>query len=105
MVGLFVVITCAALNVAGIRVVGVACLWLFFVCVRQVALGGVLSGVDVGVWDVQRGGDELFAVAAGDGAGWDAAKGAWQDTFEDAGAVGRDCGVGDRMGALLGIGI
>src|SRR5260221_4244177 len=39
MVGLFVVITCAALNVAGIRVAGITSLWLFFFVSMAVAPG------------------------------------------------------------------
>jgi amino acid transporter len=43
MVGLFVVITCAALNVAGIRVVGITSLWLFFLLSAPFALIVLLS--------------------------------------------------------------
>src|SRR5258707_2007368 len=43
MVGLFVVITCAALNVAGIRVVGITSLWLFFLLSTPFALIVLLS--------------------------------------------------------------
>ena len=43
MVGLFVVITCAALNVAGIRVVGITSLWLFFLLSMPFALIVLLS--------------------------------------------------------------
>src|SRR5258708_2132830 len=71
-------------------------------------LAGIFAGAgrdDERVWDVQCAGDELFAAAVGDGTGWDAAQGVWQDAFEDAGAIGRDCSAGDWMGALLGIGI
>jgi len=73
--GLFVVITCAALNLAGIRVVGITSLWLFFLLsapfavivalapMRAGALGagthateagaglGLLSGVLVAMWN------------------------------------------------------
>ncbi len=72
--GLFVVVTCAALNVAGIRVVGITSLWLFFMLsapfalivvlapMRASALGGVhasetgaglglLGGVLVAMWN------------------------------------------------------
>ena len=38
MVGLFVVVTCAALNIAGIRVVGMTSLWLFFLLSMPFAL-------------------------------------------------------------------
>jgi len=43
MVGLFVVIACAALNVAGIRVVGLTSLWLFFLLSMPFALIVLLS--------------------------------------------------------------
>jgi len=42
---------------------------------------------------------------AGDGAGWDVAESVWQDALEDASAVGGNCGAGDGLGALPGIGI
>jgi amino acid transporter len=38
MVGLFLVVTCAALNIAGIRVVGITSLWLFFLLSMPFAL-------------------------------------------------------------------
>ena len=41
--GLFVVITCAALNLAGIRVVGITSLWLFFMLSAPFALIVVLA--------------------------------------------------------------
>jgi amino acid transporter len=41
--GLFVVVTCAALNVAGIRVVGITSLWLFFLLSAPFALIVVLA--------------------------------------------------------------
>ena len=41
--GLFVVVTCAALNLAGIRVVGMTSLWLFFLLSAPFALVVVLS--------------------------------------------------------------
>jgi amino acid transporter len=43
MVGLFVVVACAALNVAGIRVVGLTSLWLFFLLSMPFALIVLLS--------------------------------------------------------------
>ena len=43
MVGLFVVVTCAALNIAGIRVVGITSLWLFFLLSMPFALIVLLS--------------------------------------------------------------
>jgi len=41
--GLFVVVSCAALNLAGIRVVGVTSLWLFFLLSAPFALVVVLA--------------------------------------------------------------
>src|SRR5207253_2064404 len=41
--GLFVVISCAALNLAGIRVVGITSLWLFFLLSVPFALIVVLA--------------------------------------------------------------
>jgi len=46
--GLFVVITCAALNLAGIRVVGITSLWLFFLLSAPFALIVVLAPVRAG---------------------------------------------------------
>jgi amino acid transporter len=46
--GLFVVITCAALNLAGIRVVGITSLWLFFLLSAPFALVVVLAPVRAG---------------------------------------------------------
>ena len=43
MVGLFVVVACAALNIAGIRVVGLTSLWLFFLLSMPFALIVLLS--------------------------------------------------------------
>jgi amino acid transporter len=43
MVGLFVVVSCAALNIAGIRVVGLTSLWLFFLLSVPFALIVLLS--------------------------------------------------------------
>jgi len=43
MVGLFVVMACAALNIAGIRVVGITSLWLFFLLSMPFALVVLLS--------------------------------------------------------------
>jgi len=43
MVGLFVVVACAALNIAGIRVVGITSLWLFFLLSTPFALIVLLS--------------------------------------------------------------
>ena len=46
--GLFVVVTCAALNLAGIRVVGVTSLWLFFLLSAPFALVVVLAPFKLG---------------------------------------------------------
>ena len=46
--GLFVVVTCAALNLAGIRVVGITSLWLFFLLSAPFALVVVLAPLKVG---------------------------------------------------------
>jgi amino acid transporter len=46
--GLFVVITCAALNLAGIRVVGITSLWLFFLLSAPFALVVVLAPLKAG---------------------------------------------------------
>jgi len=46
--GLFVVGTCAALNLAGIRVVGMTSLWLFFLLSAQFALVVVLAPFNMG---------------------------------------------------------
>jgi amino acid transporter len=48
MAGLFVVVTCAALNLAGIRVVGITSLWLFFLLSAPFALIVVLAPFRVG---------------------------------------------------------
>jgi amino acid transporter len=47
--GLFVVITCAALNLAGIRVVGITSLWLFFLLSAPFAVVVVLTPMRAGV--------------------------------------------------------
>jgi len=46
--GLFVVLTCAALNLAGIRVVGITSLWLFFLLSAPFALVVVLAPLKYG---------------------------------------------------------
>jgi amino acid transporter len=48
--GLFVVVTCAALNLAGIRVVGITSLWLFFVLSLPFGLIVLLSPVRAGAF-------------------------------------------------------
>src|SRR5260370_6499736 len=46
--GLFVVATCAALNLAGVRVVGITSLWLFFLLSAPFALVVVLAPFKLG---------------------------------------------------------
>ena len=46
--GLFVVVTCAALNLAGVRLVGLTSLWLFFLLSAPFALVVVLAPFKVG---------------------------------------------------------
>src|SRR2546425_10456096 len=46
--GLFVVVTCAALNLAGIRVVGITSLWLFFLLSAPFALIVVMAPFKMG---------------------------------------------------------
>jgi amino acid transporter len=48
--GLFVVITCAALNLAGIRVVGITSLWLFFLLSAPFAMIVVLAPLRAGAF-------------------------------------------------------
>jgi amino acid transporter len=48
--GLFVVITCAALNLAGIRVVGITSLWLFFLLSAPFAVIVVLAPIRAGAF-------------------------------------------------------
>lgn len=48
--GLFVVVTCAALNIAGIRVVGLTSLWLFFLLSAPFALVVVLAPFKTGTF-------------------------------------------------------
>jgi amino acid transporter len=48
--GLFVVVTCAALNLAGIRVVGLTSLWLFFLLSLPFGLVVLLSTAHVGAF-------------------------------------------------------
>jgi amino acid transporter len=48
--GLFVVVTCAALNLAGIRVVGLTSLWLFFLLSAPFALIVVMSPMKAGAF-------------------------------------------------------
>jgi amino acid transporter len=48
MAGLFVVVTCAALNLAGVRVVGITSLWLFFLLSAPFGLVVLLSPLKAG---------------------------------------------------------
>jgi amino acid transporter len=50
--GLFVVMTCAALNLAGVRIVGITSLWLFFLLSTPFALVVVLAPFKVGALTV-----------------------------------------------------
>ncbi|HKM68311.1 MAG TPA: APC family permease [Candidatus Acidoferrum sp.] len=62
--GLFVVVTCAALNLAGIRVVGITSLWLFFLLSLPFGLIVLLTPVKLGVFA-----GEPHVAAAGAGSG------------------------------------
>src|SRR5271168_4166471 len=70
MAGLFVVVTCAALNMAGVRVVGITSLWLFFLLSAPFALVVVLAPFKVGALAdahavaTTSGGSELGLVGA-----------------------------------------
>src|SRR5262249_33283375 len=50
--GLFVVVTCAALNLAGIRVVGLTSLWLFFLLSAPFAVIVVMAPLKLGTLGV-----------------------------------------------------
>ena len=53
--GLFVVVTCAILNVAGIRVVGITSLWLFFLLSVPFAVIVVMAPFKVGALTISHG--------------------------------------------------
>jgi len=61
--GLFVVVTCAGLNIAGIRVVGITSLWLFFLLSAPFAIIVLLTPFKVGAFA------EPHAATAGAGLG------------------------------------
>ena len=61
--GLFVVVTCAALNIAGIRVVGLTSLWLFFLLSAPFAAVVLLTPAKVGAFS------EPHSAGAASGAG------------------------------------
>ena len=63
LVGLFVVVACAALNIAGIRVVGITSLWLFFLLSMPFALIVLLAPLKIAV----AGSASLAPAAAGVG--------------------------------------
>ncbi|MFI5092841.1 MAG: APC family permease [Candidatus Acidiferrales bacterium] len=56
--GLFVVVTCAILNIAGIRVVGITSLWLFFLLSAPFAVIVVMAPFKVGAFASGHGGTE-----------------------------------------------
>ncbi|MGC1364081.1 MAG: APC family permease [Candidatus Acidiferrum sp.] len=56
--GLFVVVTCAILNIAGIRVVGITSLWLFFLLSAPFAVIVVMAPFKVGAFTSGHGGAE-----------------------------------------------
>ncbi|MGB2672692.1 MAG: APC family permease, partial [Candidatus Acidiferrum sp.] len=56
--GLFVVVTCAILNIAGIRVVGITSLWLFFLLSAPFAVIVVMAPFKVGAFASGHGGAE-----------------------------------------------
>jgi amino acid transporter len=61
--GLFVVVTCAALNIAGIRVVGFTSLWLFFLLSAPFAIVVVMAPFKAGVFAASaHGGTEAASV-------------------------------------------
>jgi amino acid transporter len=62
--GLFVVVTCAALNLAGIRVVGITSLWLFFLLSLPFGLIVLLTPMRLGAFT-----GETHAAATGTGVG------------------------------------
>src|SRR5882762_4435996 len=53
--GLFVVVTCAILNLAGIRVVGITSLWLFFLLSAPFALMVVMAPLKMGAFTESHG--------------------------------------------------
>jgi amino acid transporter len=59
MAGLFVVVTCAILNVAGIRVVGITSLWLFFFLSAPFAVIVVMAPFKVGAFASGHGAPEV----------------------------------------------
>ena len=62
-------------------------------------------GDDERVRDVQRAGDELFAAAAGDGAGWNAAKDFRENEQAHGCTVGSHPGMCDLLGVVFGAGV
>jgi len=63
--GLFVVITCAALNVAGIRVVGLTSLWLFFLLSAPFAIIVVMAPFKAGIFAAAGGAGTAEATSLG----------------------------------------
>jgi len=63
--GLFVVVTCAALNIAGIRVVGLTSLWLFFLLSAPFAIIVVMAPFKAGVFAATSGSGAAEATSLG----------------------------------------
>jgi amino acid transporter len=63
MAGLFVVVTCALLNVAGIRVVGITSLWLFFFLSAPFAVIVVMAPFKVGAFANGHGAPEVAGLS------------------------------------------
>jgi amino acid transporter len=63
--GLFVVVTCAALNVAGIRVVGLTSLWLFFLLSAPFAVMVVMAPFKLGAFTGSGGSGTAHATEMG----------------------------------------
>ena len=63
--GLFVVVTCAILNIAGIRVVGITSLWLFFLLSAPFAVIVVMAPFKVGAFASGHGAAEATGIGLG----------------------------------------
>jgi amino acid transporter len=88
--GLFVVVTCAVLNVAGIRVVGITSLWLFFLLSAPFAVIVVMAPFKIGAIASGHGGPETAGLGLVGGVlvamwnymGWDNASTVAQEVVE-----------------------